>query len=165
MINDEFNKFKNNFLNSYIKEFSEYNMINMLDLVHYFYHEYNKSSGNTSSMQCFTIDNFIQAINKKFKNISSTTEKKVDIDYLLKIIAFIIYCNGLSLMRLINNYKEIISNIMKFIIIYKFYEDKDLITIENGFVFGYVDQISKINECLISNNNFIVSYNFSNLVH
>jgi hypothetical protein len=165
MINDEFNKFKNNFLNSYIKEFSEYDMINMLDLVHYFYHEYNKSSGNTSSMLCFTIDNFIQAINKKFKNILFTTEKKVDIDYLLKIIAFIIYCNGLSLMRLIDNYEEIISNIMKFIIIYKFYEDKDLITIENGFVFGYVDQISKINECLISNNNFIVSYNFSNLGH
>jgi hypothetical protein len=152
-LNDNLNNFKNNFIQNYINKYRDYNMLTMLDLLHFIFHE-------KRAVECINSISITNEINKYLTyELNFNAEKKEEIEYIFKMITFLIYCKSINIVKLNNNFQEIINNIFKYFIIMEYVKENNLSKSEQDFAKAYATQLIKMNKCLLGENKIVEKIN------
>lgn len=148
-----YGKFVNDFLKDYEDKYKEYKMLDMIDILHYLYHE-------KSSAECFTKENFLNRLNKDLLYQGAIDDNQCE--YLLKIIAFVILLrNKIKYEHDDTSVGKIISIVLLCLIINKYKKNnKDLSNTEKGFLSLYNNQLDETLNCLFSGKKFIKDIEF-----
>ncbi len=152
-INDNFNDFKNNFIQKYIDKYRDYDMLNMLDLLHYIFHE-------KTAPGCLTSMKLTNEINRHLTSVIILNKnKEEEVEYIFKMIIFLIYCESIHVVDLNNNFQATINNIFTYLIIMEYIKKNNLSDREQDFAKAYANQLIKMNTCLIPNNKIVEKIN------
>lgn len=147
-INEDFVKFRTEFINNYVSNYENYDYLNFLEIVHYIFHEQNIFN------QCFSKKLFIDGINDNLDIKLSSGIDNRKINYLLNILAFVLSNNFVfnQYFRVCKNFFKIISNIFNMIIVVEYTEKNN---IQNDFIKMYFRQLIETNECLVGDKKII----------